>query len=157
MAWFSQNNEAFVDTRPLTQERVIALFGKEGWNYSIDGDGDLFGRWGHTVFYFFLSGSQKEILNVSAHFLMPIPKENAEEARLFIEEWHRTRLWPKAYTLVDDEGQMRIAADVALDYEHGITDKQLARHARSAIGSTLQMLEDLMQALGMTWEEPAEN
>lgn len=156
MAWFKNVEEpAKPQIRPLSQERLVELFEDQEWHYNVDDDGDLGGRWDHTFFYFFRSGGQEEILNVSARFLIPIPEDKVEETRQFIEDWHREHLWPKAYTMADDEGQMRVAVDVALDYEHGVTDAQLLRHARCAIGTTMQLTEGLKEALGLTWEEDA--
>lgn len=157
MAWFSKKDAPVADLRPLSQERLEQLFNEQGWHYSIDDDGDLGGRWDHTFFYFFRSGQEQEVLNVSSRFLMPIPEENIEETRLFIEDWHRDHLWPKAYTVIDGEGNTRVSADVALDYEHGVSDAQLLRHARCAIGTTLQMTEALMEALGLEWKEDSDD
>lgn len=156
MAWFTANEESAGNgLLPLSQERLVAIFESEQWHYNIDDDGDLGGRWDHTFFYFFRSGREQEILNVSARFLIPIPEDKIEDARVFIEDWHRDHLWPKAYTMTDDEGNMRVAADVALDYEHGVSDAQLLRHARCAIGTTMQLTTALQSELGLEWDEEA--
>lgn len=157
MAWFSDKDSSPASAlRPLTQERIIALFESEEWSYGIDDDGDLGGRWGHTFFYFFLTGPEKEILNISARFLMPIPADKVEDTRLFIEDWHRDHYWPKAFTFTNDEGDVRVGADFALDYEHGVSDEQLRRQARCMIGTTMQLTEALCEATGLQWTEDEE-
>ena len=48
----------------------------------------------------------------------------------------------------NDDGDIRIYAERAVDYEHGVTDDQLALHVYSAIASATGLFSRLDEALG---------
>ena len=47
---------------PISQQRLIDLFRRQDWHYFIDSDGDLGGQWDDVTFYFFITGSDDELL-----------------------------------------------------------------------------------------------
>lgn len=84
-------------TPAISQERLIALFKERGWHYFVDSDNDLGGTWDDDTYYFMLRGKDQEILHIQSMWHLSIPIERLEEVRAFIREWHRQKLWPKAY------------------------------------------------------------
>lgn len=156
MGWFSsKQSEPVVEdpVRPISQARIEHVLTQEGYVYTIDEDGDVGGRWDHTFVYFFLQGQNREILNVSGRFLIPIPEEQVEDARLFIEDWHRDHIWPKAYMITASDGSHLVCGDVTLDHEKGVSDAQLRQHAQCGIGTLCQCFEALRDSLGLEWRE----
>ncbi|MDR1293359.1 MAG: YbjN domain-containing protein, partial [Bifidobacteriaceae bacterium] len=80
---------------PLTRDRIEEVMRLRDWNYSIDSDGDLTGNWDHNRFYFFLTGKDKEILQVQSRWRQDLPIDLRSDVLVAINEWHQTRLWPK--------------------------------------------------------------
>ena len=44
---------------------------------------------------------------------------------LMLDDWNRTRLFPKAYTVLPDDGMVGICAEQCHDFEAGVTREQL--------------------------------
>ena len=141
MGWF--NRSAHQDTvRPVTQDRIAALFDREEWHYKIDDDGDLMGWWDANPYYFILAGENKEILQIVGYLDQSIGQEHLSELRVFIEDWHRDHYWPKAYFLTDPEtGELRLSASVPIDDEFGVTDAQLFQHVKCGLGTIGQIFD----------------
>ena len=133
---------------PLTRERVIALFKERGWRYFIDSEGDLGGIWDDATFYFFFHGEMKEIFWIHAQYPGTVDAGRLGVVRDVLEDSHRRRPWPMAHYRIDDDGDIRIYAERAVDYEHGVTDDQLALHVYSAIASATGLFSRLDEALG---------
>ena len=53
-----------------------------------------------------------------------------------------------AHYRIDDGGDIRVYAEHAVDYEHGVTDDQLAQHVYGAIASATGLFNRLTEALG---------
>ena len=53
---------------------------------------------------------------------------------LLLDEWNRTKLFPKAYTVLPDDGMVSVCAEQCFDFEAGVT--RLSSSTRSASGST---------------------
>ena len=136
-------------TPPISQERLIDLFKERGWHYFVDSDGDLGGTWDDDQFYFMLRGENREILHIQSLWHLSVPMEKLEEARAFIREWHRTKLWPKAYHRINDEGVVRIFCENSIDWEHGATDAQINQQVSCALGTASEFYRELGAALGM--------
>ncbi|MCD4549491.1 MULTISPECIES: YbjN domain-containing protein [unclassified Schaalia] len=131
----------------LSQERIIQLFKQKNWRYYIDNEGDLGGMWEDNTFHFMLRGEKKEILVVSGRWHNNCPFEKLEQIRELIINWHRGKLWPKCYHRIDDEGRIRLYTEVSVDYEHGLTDKQLEQHIDCALGTSGQFFSMLDEEL----------
>ena len=44
---------------------------------------------------------------------------------LMLDDWNRTKLFPKAYTVLPDDGMVGICAEQCYDFEAGVTRDQL--------------------------------
>ncbi|WP_026461010.1 YbjN domain-containing protein [Schaalia suimastitidis] len=132
-------------TPAISRERITAIFDKEGWNYHIDNEGDLGGMWDDNNFHFMLRGNDKEILMILGRWHDNLPIEKLEQLREFITTWHRTKLWPKCYHRIDDEGKIRVFTEVAIDHEHGANDDQLAQHIHCALATSNQFFKALVE------------
>ncbi|MDR1152839.1 MAG: YbjN domain-containing protein [Bifidobacteriaceae bacterium] len=128
---------------PLTRDRIEEVMRLRDWNYSIDSDGDLTGNWDHNRFYFFLTGKDKEILQIQSRWRQDLPIELRSDVLVAINEWHQTRLWPKGYIYVDDDGRLWVHGEHVVDWEHGLTTDQLALTISCAISTSIQMFEFL--------------
>ena len=133
---------------PLTRERVIALFKERDWRYFIDSEGDLGGIWDDATFYFFFHGEMKEVFWIHAQYPGTVDAGRLGVVRDVLEDSHRRRPWPMAHYRIDDGGDIRVYAEHAVDYEHGVTDDQLAQHVYGAIASATGLFSRLTEALG---------
>jgi hypothetical protein len=132
----------------LTRERVEGALRARDWKFSVDSDGDVWGIWDGNRFYFFITGRQKEILQIQSRWDRPLGVENRGEVLLAINEWHQTRLWPKGYIHVDDQGKVWVHGEHVVDWEHGVTDKQLELTINCAISTSLQLFEFMSERFG---------
>jgi hypothetical protein len=145
VGFFSQSGDRPVSSTPpaLTRDRIEEALKREDWTYQIDSDGDIGGLWDNNVFYFFLYGEQHEILQVRGRWHQSLPIELRAQVRQALDDWHLNKIWPKAYTRVDDQGQMWVMAEHSVDWEHGVTDEQLSLTLRCAITTSLALFRDL--------------
>ncbi|MDR1824635.1 MAG: YbjN domain-containing protein [Bifidobacteriaceae bacterium] len=129
--------------QPLTRDRIEQALKAEGWVYQIDSDGDVGGIWDNNLFYFFLYGEQKEILQVRGRWHQALSVDLRPQVREAIDEWHLQKIWPKGYTRVDDEGRLWVISEHSVDWEFGVTDDQLRLTLRCAITTSLSMYKQL--------------
>jgi len=127
---------------PLTQERVIACLEARGLTYGIDDDGDVGGYWDGHLFYFFTLGAQKEYLQVRGRWNRSVGLDQLPQVSRLLNTWNAERLWPKGYVREED-GELGIYAEHTVDYEHGLSDRQLDLHLACAISTGLQLFERL--------------
>jgi hypothetical protein len=139
----STGGESALTLPSLSRERVEESLRRRGWHFLVDSDGDVTGSWDHNVFYFFITGNAKEILQIQGRWHEDLPLELRSEVLLAINEWHQTKLWPKGYIHVDDGGHLWVHADHVGDWEHGVTDKQLDLTITCALNTSLRMFEDM--------------
>jgi len=133
---------------PISQQRLIDLFRRQDWHYFIDSDGDLGGQWDDVTFYFFITGSDDELLVIRSQYPGTIDPARVGTVRDVLEDSHRRRPFPKSWYRMDDEGQIRVMASNAFDCEMGATDDQLLQHVRCSIGTSLTLYESMNEALG---------
>ncbi|MCL2788971.1 MAG: YbjN domain-containing protein [Micrococcales bacterium] len=131
----------------LTRERIEAVLKAHDWTYHIDSDGDVGGLWDNSIFFFSQLGQQKEILQVRGRWHQSQPIERRADIRALIDEWHDTKIWPKGYTKVDDQGKCWVFGEHSVDWEHGVADKQLDLTICSSLVTTLGMFEFLGERL----------
>lgn len=122
------------DLAPLDRLRLEDVMHAKQWHYSIDIDGNLRGFWAGNLFYFLLTGEAGTTLQVRGFWhrrYLPL----ATKPRLLelLDAFHREHLWPKAFTTVDDDGELRVVAEVAIDLGGGVSDAQLELLISSAI------------------------
>lgn len=130
---------------PVSRERIVALLEAAEWNVSVDDDGDVFGTWDGNLFYFFLMGENEEILHVRARWAGSVPLGSQADLLPFLDESHRERLWPKAYTREDGDST-GVYAEVSTDLEHGVADDQLEQLLKCGLFTSLQLFDRLSEA-----------
>ncbi|MDR2114024.1 MAG: YbjN domain-containing protein [Bifidobacteriaceae bacterium] len=152
----SDASELFSIRQPpaLTQERLKEALQAEGWVYHIDADGDIGGLWDSNVFYFFCYGKQGEILQIRGRWSQHLPIELRNSVRAVLDNWHFTKIWPKAYTRVDDKGRMWVLAEHTVDWEYGVTDEQLRLTLRCSITASVSLFRHLHKRFITVGEKP---
>lgn len=108
-------------TVPLVQQ----LLDEYGLRHSVDDDGDLTVRWERCTVYFFFYGEQHEVLQARMYLNRRFSVDNRGTLTLLLDEWNRTRLFPKAFTVLPDDGMVGICAEHSYDFETGVTREQL--------------------------------
>lgn len=108
-------------TTPLLQD-ILDEYGLKHW---IDADGDLAVKWPNCQLYFFQNGEENEVLQARMYLLRRFPVEMRPRLALALDDWNRTRLFPKAYTILPDDGKLGICAEHVYDFELGATRDQL--------------------------------
>ena len=108
-----------------TMALVQQLLDEFGLKHSIDDDGDLVVRWEKCSVYFFFYGQKREILQARLYMNRRFDVENRGAITLLLDEWNRVKLFPKAYTVLPDDGRVGICAEQVYDFEAGATRGQL--------------------------------
>lgn len=146
MSYFTKPDDVRVPNPPLSRERVAAFLERKGWHFGIDDDGDLGGTWDGHVFYFFVTGSQDEILRVRGRWSRTLPVADHDSMVLLVNEFNQGTIWPKVYCRVEDD-EVAVYTDVATDLEHGVADDQLGQLVECGLYSGLQFFEKLTERL----------
>ncbi|MGI8678972.1 MAG: YbjN domain-containing protein [Jatrophihabitans sp.] len=120
---------------------TIALVGQVldefGLKHSIDDDGDLLVRWESCTIYFFFYGEKNEVLQARLYLNRRFSVDDRGSLSLLLDEWNRTRLFAKAYTILPDDGMVGICAEQSRDFE-GSTRAQLKYAVASWIDTLLR-------------------
>jgi hypothetical protein len=103
---------------------VQQLLDEFGLKHTIDSDGDLAVRWEKCSVYFFFYGEQNEVLQARLYLNRRFNVEDRGTLTLLLDEWNRTRLFAKAYTILPDDGMVGLCAEQCHDFE-GATRAQL--------------------------------
>jgi hypothetical protein len=129
-----RSSQALKAGRPLTgggtpilpsPALVRQLLDEFGLRHQIDEDGDIVVRWEKCSVYFFFYGEQHEVLQARLYMNRRFPVESRGTLALMLDEWNRSKLFPKAYTVLPDDGMVGICAEQCQDFEAGITREQL--------------------------------
>jgi hypothetical protein len=104
---------------------VQQLLDEFGLKHSIDEDGDLVVRWEKCSIYFFFYGERREVLQARMYLNRRFSVDTRATLALLLDEWNRTKLFPKAFTILPDDGMVAICAEQCYDYEAGATRGQL--------------------------------
>lgn len=96
-----------------------------GLKHSIDEDGDLTVRWEKASVFFFFYGEKHEVLQARMYLNRRFAVDTRGQLALALDDWNRTKLFPKAYTVLPDDGMVGICAEQAYDFEAGATREQL--------------------------------
>ncbi|HET6877466.1 MAG TPA: YbjN domain-containing protein [Jatrophihabitans sp.] len=123
-------------TIPLLQQ----LLDEFGLLHSIDADGDLVVRWEKCSIYFFFYGEKRDVLQARLYLNRRFSVEDRGALALVLDEWNRTRLFAKAYTILPDNGMVGICAEQCADFE-GATRAQLKNAVALWIDSLLRFSE----------------
>ena len=112
---------AVLPTIPLVQQ----ILDEFGLKHSLDDDGDLTVRWEKCSVFFFFYGERHEVLQARLYLNRRFSVDNRGVIALLLDEWNRTKLFPKAYTVLPDDGMVGICAEQCYDFEAGVTRAQL--------------------------------
>jgi hypothetical protein len=104
---------------------VEQLLDEFGLKHSIDEDGDLVVRWESCNVFFFFYGEKHEVLQARMYLNRRFSVDTRSALALLLDEWNRTKLFPKAYTVLPDDGMVGICAEQCHDFEAGATRAQL--------------------------------
>jgi hypothetical protein len=116
------------------------LLDEFGLRHVIDSDGDLAVRWEKCTIYFFSYGDQKEVLQARLYLNRRFAVESRSALALLLDEWNRTRLFGKAYTILPDDGMVGICAEECHDFT-GSTRAQIKHVVGIWIDSLLRFSE----------------
>jgi Putative bacterial sensory transduction regulator len=104
---------------------VEQLLDEFGLRHNIDEDGDLVVRWEKCSVYFFFYGEHQEVLQARMYLNRRFSVDMRSTLALLLDEWNRTKLFPKAFTILPDDGMVGVCAEQCHDFEAGVTRAQL--------------------------------
>jgi hypothetical protein len=114
-------HDKLLPTTPLLQE----LLDEYELKHAIDDDGDLTVRWEKCSVFFFYYGERREVLQARLYLNRRFSVEMRPSVALMLDDWNRTKLFPKAYTVLPDDGMVGICAEQCFDFEAGANREQL--------------------------------
>jgi hypothetical protein len=120
-----------------TTDIVQRMVKEYGLRSIIDDDGDLTVRWEKFSIYFFHYGQDEEVLQARLYLNRRFDVDLRPTLALVLDDWNRSKLFPKAYTVLPDDGLVGICAEQAFDFEGGISREQL----KFTVGMWLQNLQ----------------
>ncbi len=136
----------------LSQQRVMGVLDRLGHHWQIDQDGDVAGTWETGYFFFLVRGEMVEILAVGGLWQGILAETDYLMAQELCNAWNEERLWPTAFVNRSrDDGAVRLRVNHAVDYEHGVTDDQIAQQMRRVIGSGLVLFDQAIEAFPDAW------
>jgi hypothetical protein len=124
---------------------VQQLLDEFGLKHTIDEDGDLVVRWEKCNLFFFFYGQKHEVLQARLYLNRRFDVEARTGLALMLDEWNRTKLFPKAYTVLPDDGMVGVCAEHCYDFEAGVTRVQLKYTASMWIDTLLRFADWLDQ------------
>jgi hypothetical protein len=107
----------------------------------VDDDGDLAVRWEKFSIYFFHYGEDEEVLQARLYLNRRFDVDLRPALALMLDDWNRSKLFPKAYTVLPDDGLVGICAEQAYDFEGGTSSAQL----KFTVGMWLQNLQQFAE------------
>lgn len=128
---------------PLTDQRIVDWLDGHQYHWFRDNDGELGGLWRGRCFYFFRLGPERAVLQVRGHWNRAASIERLPEILEVCNEWAVERIWPKAYTRVDDDGRVSVIGETATDVATGVTDDQLADLLECGLVTTSMFFDEL--------------
>lgn len=121
-----------------TNAMLEQILDEYGLDHEIDEDGDLVVRWDNCAIYFMYFGRQQRVLQARMYLNRRFDVDMRMTLIGALDDWNRRRLFPKAYTVLPDDGQVGICATHAFDFEAGATRAQLKYTVGAWIDSLLQ-------------------
>ncbi|MDO4760630.1 MAG: YbjN domain-containing protein [Corynebacterium sp.] len=128
---------------PFSIERVAEYLKSQGYNFTTDDDGDIYTGFEENSFMLLATGAKREIFAIRGAWKITSPIEGRAPLIEFCNEWNRTKLWPKTYVTVNDDGVVGVQAELNTDLEHGATDVQIQQFFHCGIATTLQFFNEL--------------
>ncbi len=130
-------------TEPFNIDRVAEYFRNQGYNFTVDQDGDIFTGFDDHNFVLLATGNMREIYAIRATWKVSAPIEARARLIEVCNDWNRNKLWPKTYVTVDDGGVVRVHAESNVDLEHGVGDRQLQQLTDCGVATALQFFNSL--------------
>lgn len=130
---------------PLSTERIAARLDAGGYNYGVDDDGDIGGRWDDHLFYFFRYGRDGEFFQVRGRWSRSVPVSERAAVLDLANDWNAEKIWPKVYVRAEDD-ELGVYCEHSVDYEHGVSDQQLDLHIAAGLSTSLQFFASLDEA-----------
>jgi hypothetical protein len=124
-----------------TPDWVRGILTDFGLHPDFDDDGDLALRWDGSSIYFFHYGVQREVLQARLYLNRRFEVEMRPTLALLLDDWNRSKLFPKAYTVLPDDGLVGVCAEQAFDFEGGTSEEQL----RFTLGTWLRNLHQFTE------------
>jgi hypothetical protein len=124
-------------SRALVQQ----ILDEFGLLHDVDEDGDLVVRWESGSIFLFFYGEREEILQARMYLSRRFDVESRSLLVLLTDEWNRTKLFPKAFTILPDDGMVAICAEQTYDFEAGVPRKQLKYTIGAWLDSMLRFAE----------------
>ncbi|MDR6939782.1 YbjN domain-containing protein [Arcanobacterium hippocoleae] len=139
-------------TTPISIERIRRIFDTEGWGYELAGSQIQTGFRGMplVVTYF----PEHDRLDFTATIVAESLNREENAILDFIEEWHRTKVVPKAYLHENAEGEKILQLEQILIFSDsqqiafGATDAQLDHALRNFIFAALAFRDEFFESLG---------
>lgn len=120
---------------------VQQILDEYGLKHTIDDDGDLTVRWEKCSVYFFHYGEDNEVVQARMYLNRRFAVDTRPSLALMLDDWNRTKLFPKAYTVLPDDGMVGICAEQCHDFEGGVTRHQLKHTVGVWIDTLLRFAE----------------
>jgi hypothetical protein len=128
-------------------QQVLEEYGLRSF---VDDDGDLTVRWEECSMYFFQYGPKREVLQARMYLNRRFPVEARAGVAMVLDDWNRTKLFPKAYTVLPDDGLVGICGEQSFDFEAGVTKEQLKYTVGVWIDTLLRFAEWVQQQVYIT-------
>jgi hypothetical protein len=112
-----------------------------GLIHAFDDDGDLVVRWEKCSIYFFHYGEKDEVLQARVYLNSRYDVDTRPALILLLDDWNRTKLFPKGYTVLPDDGMVGVCAEQAYDFELGATREQIKYTVGSWIHTLLRFVD----------------
>jgi hypothetical protein len=124
-----------------TTATLQQILDEYGLVHGIDDDGDLAVRWATCSVYFFHYGERGEVLQARLYLDARFDVDVRPALIVLLDDWNRTKLFPKAYTVLPDDGMVAVCAEHVLDFEAGMTRAGLKYTIGTWIHSLLQVAD----------------
>ncbi|TAM92557.1 MAG: YbjN domain-containing protein [Jatrophihabitans sp.] len=121
----ARHRDTAAGSSPPSFELVCDILDEFGLTHVTDSDGDLLVRWENCTVFFFFYGERQEVLQARLYLDRRFSVDARGSLALLLDEWNRTKLYPKAYTVLPDNGIVGVCAEHCFDFEKGATRQQV--------------------------------
>lgn len=122
----------------LSTGQITAVLDSWEARYMVDDEGDPGGYWDGHLFFFMRAGEAEDVLTVRGRWMRDLAVEHLDTVTRLLNDWHTTRIWPKAYVQVED-GRLGIYGDLSTSLAHGATQPQVDDLMGCGLSTTLQL------------------
>ncbi|QLB39815.1 YbjN domain-containing protein [Mannheimia pernigra] len=134
--------------QPLNKARLIDRLNQQKW-CNFQGENDIYLETEQGGLFFSLTGEQDEILTVRGIWRTQLKVDRLVDALSFCNEHNHSCLFPKAYVVLHaGEEYFSIHSEIAMDYEHGISDTQLDHYLNMAVSCSFDFFDELDDTYG---------